>query len=329
MMHAHAISPVPPRIPAACCVSDLRRAMQQPRSGWLRLDTAGLDRVLLWDEPRALIEVQASAPWPALTARIATAAPALATGIARVALPGTVGDSVAANVPGPDGRPIVELIEALTLVTPDGALHRASRSRDPDLFALAVGGQGIFGLTYSVTLRVDALAQAAACRRPTQVLEERAGRARGAVRSTVLIPPQQLAIFLADARALIDAWRAPIERIEVTPTHAESDTVLRWAKQAYAAVTFYLGLRQALGSRVRGAQLCSSLIECAIQHGGSFPISASRDASRRHLDTCYPELRRVFAEKSRRDPEARLVNAWYHHHRRRLQGESVAVRWNN
>lgn len=327
MMHNALPAPRFPEPFALCSADDLCRAMRQVRGNGARVETAGLDRVLRLDARRALIEVQSATPWSALAARLGQAAPALETCLERGALAGTVGDAVASNAPGPDGRPLVELVEAITLVTPDATVRHASRLRDAELFALAVGGHGIFGPAYSVTLRVDALARAAARCRPAETLQRSDGGRRAARAITLLLPPERLHRFLGKARAHSEEWRVPIGRIDVVHTLPERDTVLRWAKQAYAAVTLWLELPAPLGGCVRGTQFCRTLIDCAIAANGSFPIASTPDASRTQLEACYPELEGVLAEKARRDPEARHGNAWYRHHRLMLDEARVAVRW--
>src|SRR4051812_48290736 len=69
----------------------------------------------------------------------------------------TVGESIARNAAGPDGTPAVNHVASLTVVTPDGELRRVSRQRSKDLFALIVGGYGLFGTVYSITLRIATL----------------------------------------------------------------------------------------------------------------------------------------------------------------------------
>lgn len=328
MMHSQTPMLRVPRPPALRSADDLRRAMQQLRGEALRIETAGLDRVLRWDARRALVEVQSGTPWRELAVRLAHCAAGLEGHLARGALTGSVGDAVAANAPGPDGRPLVALVEAVTLVTADGALRHASRAREAELFALAVGGHGIFGPLYSVTLRVDALALAARHAEVPKTLRQpaTAGTARSVV---LLLPPARQTAFIAEARALAEAWRTPITRLEVLQTLPEQETTLRWAKQAYAAITLRLALPQPLGACVRGAQVCGALIDCALAHGGSFAIGATTDASRAQLARAYPELARVLAEKSRRDPEERISNPWFRHHRRLLDGVPLALRWNS
>ena len=50
--------------------------------------------------------------------------------------------------------PIVEDVQSLTLVTPDGELVTCSREERAELFSLVVGGYGLFGAVATVTLRL-------------------------------------------------------------------------------------------------------------------------------------------------------------------------------
>ena len=55
----------------------------------------------------------------------------------------------------------------------------------------------------------------------------------------------------------------------------------------------------------------------------------SYNGSREQTEACYPQLKIVLAEKRRIDPDEKLVNAWYLHHRSLLGRTSCEVRWNN
>jgi len=327
MTASHSLVALHPAPPSVCSAGELRRLMRESTCDAAQLERLRLDRILHRDSARALVEVQAGTTWRALGAFLADSVPALARCATRGLLAGSVGDAVAANLPAPDGQAIVAFVEAVTLVTPDGALQRTSRQRNPELFALAVGGQDLFGLTYSVTLRVDALAQAAHHPQPPEPQDPDAGGEASRPQVTLLVPPERLGAFLAQARDLCDEWRAAIARTEVLHTRSEHETLLRWAKRDYAAVTLELALPSPLGACVRGLQTWRALIDCAIDLGGSFPIASTRAATRAQLETCYPELRAVLAEKARRDPEDRMRNAWYRHHRRLLEAVPVTVRW--
>jgi hypothetical protein len=291
-----------------------------------RFNTSRLDRVLRLDQDRGLIEVQANASWSALAARIGAAGSDLQRLWAHA--PATIGDSIAQNAAGPDGGPLVAHTEGLAMVTPDGELRRVSRLSNPVLFKLAVGGHGLFGAPYSVTLNLQSLMRSSKESQPTETLSlpSEGGAVR---RMQLLIPPEALERFMADARSRCQEWRTPIEGIQVRRTLSENETVLRWARREYAEVSLRLGERFTIGGSVRMTQLRRELIDAAIAHGGSFPIASTPEASRAQVESCYPELRAFLSEKRRLDPLRKLVNPWYRHHCSLMGRRSCEVRWSN
>ena len=222
-----------------------------------RVDAARLDRILRLDNRRALLEVQANARWHAV-------ADCLRPGDAQVqrllAAHATVGATLCRNAAGPDGRPAVAHVESLTLVTPDGHLRRIDRLTSGGLFALTLGGLGSFGVLYSATLRVESLLRAVRePQRPEGLAGDPARRLR------LLVPPERLESFLADARSHCAEWRGVLEGVQVRQTHDEDETFLRWAKRQYAEVTLWLGERPTLGGAVRCTQLRRDLHRVPVQ----------------------------------------------------------------
>jgi hypothetical protein len=287
-------------------------------------DPARLDRVLRTDEERAIVEVQAGTPWT----RVAEHLRPDDADAARIGagLP-TVGTSIAWNAAGPDGRPAVNHVESLTLVTPDGELRRVSRAANGDLFALAVGGQGLFGALYSVTLRLDSLASAMSDAVPVEVrvATEHKGPTR---RLQLLLPPEAIDGYVACAKALCEDWRITMACLELRPTFADGETYMPWARRAYVQASLTLGVPVTLGASVRVAQLCGGLLDACIERGGSFSIAQTRDASRAQAEACYPGLRSFLAEKRKVDPAEKIVNPWYRHYRNLLARQACESRWN-
>ncbi len=282
--------------------AELCEAMRRARA----FDASRLDRILRVDEDRGLVEVQASVTWRGLAARLRP--DDAQAGAARTTLP-TVGESIAWNAAGPDGRPAVTHVESIALVTPEGELRRVSRLANAELFALAIGGQGLFGAPYSVTLRIESLARAvsdgaAAPPPPTP---------GDALR--VLVPPPALARFLAAARERCGDWRVGIEAEAVRTTRGEQETFLRWAQRDYAEVALRLTRHGNLGASLKAIQVRRALIDAAIAAGGAFHIACTPEATREQTEACYPQLRRFLAEKRRFDRGERLVNPWYRRQR--------------
>ena len=140
-----------------------RHAMggQQFAAGGLLVDTAGLSRVVSFDAERGLIEVEAGMQWPELIAWLIGEQTGRArqwgiaqkqTGADRL----SIGGALAANIHGRGltMAPFISDIEAFTLIGADGEIRRCSREENWDLFRLAVGGYGLFGLVATVTLRL-------------------------------------------------------------------------------------------------------------------------------------------------------------------------------
>jgi FAD/FMN-containing dehydrogenase len=128
---------------------------QQFCSGGLLLDTRQLDRVLGFDAEQGTIEVEAGIQWPALVRYLQRGPWTIAqkqTGADRF----SIGGSVAANIHGRGlaMRPFVSDIESLVGVGADGEARRCSRTENAHLFRLVVGGYGLFGVVYSVLLRL-------------------------------------------------------------------------------------------------------------------------------------------------------------------------------
>jgi FAD/FMN-containing dehydrogenase len=285
-------------------------------------DASRLDRVLAVDETRGLVEVQSGAMWKSLAARLRPG-----DGRAqevRTTHP-TIGESLACNAAGPDGRPTVDHVHSFTMVTPDGQLRRVDRMNNPSLFALVVGGQGLFGAIYSVTLRLESLARAIAeAQTPDPHVEPRSRTAR---RLVLLVPPARLEALVAACRERCAEWRLELESLAVRRVRADEETFLRLPGREYCEVG--LGLTQGanLGAQVRVTQLKRSLIDLAISHGGGFPIACTPEATREQIDACYPQLAGFLAEQRRIDPHERWGNGWLRHHRSLLTREPCEVRW--
>jgi FAD/FMN-containing dehydrogenase len=126
------------------------------------LDTRELQRVLSFDPERGLIEVEAGIQWPRLVEHLISDQQSVPgqwgirqkqTGADRF----TIGGSLSANGHGRGltMSPLVGDVESLCVVGWDGRMVECSRSENDELFRLAIGGYGLFGVIYSATLRLS------------------------------------------------------------------------------------------------------------------------------------------------------------------------------
>ena len=140
-----------------------RHAMggQQFLDGGVLLDARGLDRILELDAERGLVRVEAGMMWDDLVHGLREMQQGnerrwsivqKQTGADRL----SIGGALAANGHGRGltYKPIVQDVESFELVDANGDLLRCSRTENWELFRLAIGGHGLFGVMYAVTLRL-------------------------------------------------------------------------------------------------------------------------------------------------------------------------------
>jgi FAD/FMN-containing dehydrogenase len=135
---------------------------QQFCAGAMLIDMRGLNRVCAFDETRGQVTVEGGIQWPALLAFLATAQRGRPqpwgiyqkqTGADRLTIAGAL--SCNAHGRGLTLPPIVDQVESFVLMNGAGDELTCSRTRHPGLFALAIGGYGLFGIITRVTLRLQ------------------------------------------------------------------------------------------------------------------------------------------------------------------------------
>jgi len=144
-------------------ISGCRHSMgsQQFATDSICIDTRGLDRVISFDRERGLIEAEAGIQWPKLIHSYLEAQgnSVKQWGIAQKQTGAdtfTLGGSLSSNVHGRGlaMKPLISNVESFTLINADGKSIRCSRDENDELFRVAIGGYGLFGLIDSVTLRL-------------------------------------------------------------------------------------------------------------------------------------------------------------------------------
>jgi FAD/FMN-containing dehydrogenase len=140
-----------------------RHAMggQQFGDAAVLVDTRALNRVLDFDPERGLVTVEAGIQWPALLEHLNRVQQGTdrqwgiyqkQTGADRL----SIGGALACNAHGRglNLAPIVQQVERFEIIGPDGEARTCSRTERPELFRLAIGGYGLFGIITSVQLRL-------------------------------------------------------------------------------------------------------------------------------------------------------------------------------
>jgi len=424
------------------CLAGSRHSMgaQQFATDGVLLDMRGMDRVIALDRDTGQVEVEAGIQWPALIDWLVKAqggAPGTWTIIQKQTGANllSVGGALSSNIHsrGLAMKPIIDDVDAFTLIDAKGEPLRCSRSEHPELFRLAIGGYGLFGAIASVRLRLwrrrkmervvtiitrDVLLDAChqrildgflygdfqfaidpdsddflrkgifSCYRPVDdrtpmperehalsiehwkellyLAHTRPGRAferyvehylstsgqlywsdeqqlstyidsyhawldqrlhapvpATEILTEIYVPRESLADFLADVAGDFRAHRAPLIYGTIRFIERDPESFLAWAKQPYACVIFNLHTEHSRRGLQQAEAHFRRLIDRGISRGGSFYLTYHRFATRKQIETCYPQFAEFLRLKRYYDPTERFQSDWYRHVRELFADELI------
>jgi FAD/FMN-containing dehydrogenase len=134
---------------------------QQFGTDTVLIDIRKLNHVLNLDRKNGMIEVEAGIEWPELIDgylsrqngdRQPWGIAQKQTGADRLTMAGTI--AVNAHGRGLKMKPFISDVESFVLVDATGAARKCSRTENAELFRLAHGGYGLFGIVTSLQLRL-------------------------------------------------------------------------------------------------------------------------------------------------------------------------------
>lgn len=118
------------------------------------LDMTDFNRILAIDPEKKTIRVQSGVTWDQIQQAINPYHLSIRTMQSSNIF--TVGGSLGSNVHGrdPHNGPLIESVRSFRLLLADGTIVTCSREQHPDLFRLAIGGFGLFGVILDVELEL-------------------------------------------------------------------------------------------------------------------------------------------------------------------------------
>lgn len=413
----------------AVCVAGGRHAMgtQQFAGDAVLFDMTDFKRILKFDRKKGQITVEAGIEWPDLIEYLLREQAGQAetwtirekqTGVDRVSL----GGSLASNVHGRGLKfpPLISDVESFTLLCADGKLQACSRTENQELFSLAIGGYGLFGIIVDVTLRLvrrtkvqrvveviaikdllpwvekriatgfvygdcqystdlDAEAEAHAgvfsCYRPvaneTPIPEDqkqlgendwmefyklaRTDKKQAFEKYSKYYLSTNEQVYWSDTHQLagsFDAYRNAVDKSRGTEMITEayvtrenfipfmakvrqdyidhhvdmtygtirfiekdSETFLEWAKEPSVCIVCNLHVVHTDAGKQKAAEDFRRIIDRAIEFGGRYYLTYHRWATRKQVQTCYPQFVDFLRLKKKYDPQERFQSDWYRHYK--------------
>jgi decaprenylphospho-beta-D-ribofuranose 2-oxidase len=116
------------------------------------VDMTPYNRILSFDPKGKQIRIQAGGTWEDIQNEINPYGLAVKTMQSQNVF--TIGGSISVNAHGRDIRngSMIESVQSFRLLMADGQVKKVSRTENSDLFSLALGGYGLFGIILDVTL---------------------------------------------------------------------------------------------------------------------------------------------------------------------------------
>lgn len=118
------------------------------------LDMSSFNKILSLDKENKVLRVQSGAKWSDVQQYINPYGLAVKTMQSSNVF--TIGGTLSANAHGRDLdiTSVVDTVESFRLLTADGEIINVSRTENPELFKLVIGGYGLFGIILDVDIRL-------------------------------------------------------------------------------------------------------------------------------------------------------------------------------
>ena len=127
------------------------------------------------------------------------------------------------------------------------------------------------------------------------------------------VPPAALEAFMKDAAEMLRKRGTPVIYGTVRLIERDQESFLVWAREAFACVIFNLHVDHSPAEIEDAAESFRALIDLAIAQGGSYYLTYHRWATRRQLETCYPQMRQFLTLQRQHDPAGRWQSDWLRH----------------
>ena len=95
----------------------------------------------------------------------------------------------------------------------------------------------------------------------------------------------------------------------------DAETFLAWAKEPSVCIVCNLHVVHTDEGKQKAADDFRRLIDRAIQFGGRYYLTYHRWATRKQVETCYPQFVEFLRLKKKYDPHERFQSDWYRHYK--------------
>jgi FAD/FMN-containing dehydrogenase len=168
---------------------------------------------------------------------------------------------------------------------------------------LATSGQIYWSDYHQMAGDFDAYRKAVDVRRGTEMLTE------------IYVKRDALVPLLARCREDFLRHEVDLTYGTIRFIQRDAETFLAWAKEPSACIIFNLHVVHTEQGKAKAAEDFRRLIDRAIELGGRYYLTYHRWATRKQVETCYPQFVEFLRLKKKYDPEERFQSDWYRHYK--------------
>jgi hypothetical protein len=95
----------------------------------------------------------------------------------------------------------------------------------------------------------------------------------------------------------------------------DTDSFLAWAREPAACIVCNLHVVHSPSGKRKAIRDFRRIIDRAIDHGGRYFLTYHRWATKKQVETCYPQLVDFLRLKLKYDPAERFQSDWYRHYK--------------
>jgi FAD/FMN-containing dehydrogenase len=129
----------------------------------------------------------------------------------------------------------------------------------------------------------------------------------------IYVPRSALVDFMEQARLMLREQKANVVYGTVRLIEKDEESFLRWARESWACVIFNLHVTHDAAGLQAAARVFRGLIDLAIHYDGSYYLTYHRWATKRQVESCYPQFREFLVKKREYDPREQFQSDWYVH----------------
>ena len=131
----------------------------------------------------------------------------------------------------------------------------------------------------------------------------------------IYVPRNKLADFSNDVRRDFQEHDVNLIYGTIRLIEKDDESFLAWAKESWACTIFNLHVDHSEAGKEKAAIDFRRLIDRAIKYGGSYFLTYHKWASRKQVETCYPQFVEFLRLKRKYDPQERFQSDWYRHYK--------------